>query len=176
MALRSQADIRRLVERLLRDSDLNAPPVPVEKIARTLGVEVRVEPVEGDISGFLFREGDRAVIGINRQHSVTRRRFTIAHEIGHFLLHDRQEIHVDRQFRVHLRDDRSSQAIDPDEIAANQFAAELLMPVDFLRFDLRDRDLDLEDDAELRVLAVRYKVSPQAMMFRLTNLGLISPL
>jgi Zn-dependent peptidase ImmA (M78 family) len=176
MSIRTQAEIQRLVEHVLHESHVDKPPVPIDRLARLLGAELRMEPAEGDISGFLFREGDRAIIGINKRHAPNRRRFTIAHEIGHLLLHEGQELHVDRQFRVHLRDDRSSQAIDSDEIAANQFAAELLMPATFIRRDLQGRDLDLEDDGQLRELATRYGVSLQAMTFRLTNLGLISPL
>jgi Zn-dependent peptidase ImmA (M78 family) len=70
-------------------------------------------------------------------------RFTIAHELGHLLLHDGIEVRVDKHFRVNLRSSESSKAEDVEEIA---FAAELLMPRDFLLRDARKLTLDIEDE------------------------------
>ena len=170
---RESARIRDQVEDLLRAGDVTAPPVPVERLARQVGAHVRLEPFEGQLSGLLFRQEGRTVIGVNALHARTRQRFTIAHELGHLLLHDPEEMHVDRDYRVYLRDARASTATDPVEMASNAFAAELLMPAKFLAKDLRDRAVDIEDDEQLRRLADRYKVSLQAMIFRLANLGYI---
>ncbi|MGH9720702.1 MAG: ImmA/IrrE family metallo-endopeptidase [Bryobacteraceae bacterium] len=58
--------------------------------------------------------------------------------------------------------------------AANWFAAELLMPARMLERDLRGKNLDLlADDDFLETLAGKYKVSIQALTFRLANLGYI---
>ena len=46
-----------------------------------------------------------------------------------------------------------------------------LMPIDFLRADLEEKEFDLADDKELRVLARRYGVSTQALAIRLNGLG-----
>ena len=62
-------------------------PVPVEQIARRLGAQVTYEGFDGDISGMLFRDEGRAVIGVNSRHAPTRQRFTVAHEIGHLEMH-----------------------------------------------------------------------------------------
>ncbi|USK87293.1 ImmA/IrrE family metallo-endopeptidase [Peribacillus asahii] len=51
-------------------------------------------------------------ISVNKNHSRQRQRFTIAHELGHFLLHKGTAIHVDRNFRVNFRNGASSQATD----------------------------------------------------------------
>ena len=49
------------------------------------------------------------------------------------------------------------------------------MPADWLRREVpRPVDLDLFDDDEVKALAIRYKVSVQAMTYRLTNLGLLA--
>jgi hypothetical protein len=84
---------------------------------------------------------------------------------------------LDRRFPVRLRDARSSQAVDPEEVAANAFAAELLMPTIMLEHDLSNLEegqaMDYEDEAVIRRLSSRYKVSLQAMIFRLVNLGII---
>jgi Zn-dependent peptidase ImmA (M78 family) len=163
-----------LVSRVLEENKIDRPPVPVEALARKLGAQLRYSPFEGDISGMVFRQDDQTIIGINSLHHPNRQRFTIAHEIGHMLLHKGVEIHVDRTFRVNLRNDISSQAVDRDEIEANRFAAELLMPEQMLIGHLKGHEIDFEKEDDLRRLAAKYQVSPQALTFRLMNLGLIS--
>jgi Zn-dependent peptidase ImmA (M78 family) len=157
---------------VLRRAGVSRPPIPVERIARQLGVEVRRQPFEGDLSGMLFREAGRAIVGVNSLHPRSRQRFTIAHEIGHLELHDREGIHLDRKFPiVRQRDARSSLAIDAEEIEANGFAAELLMPASMIEDDIEEADPFFEDDELTSWLADRYEVSLQAMAIRLGNLG-----
>jgi Zn-dependent peptidase ImmA (M78 family) len=156
---------------LLDEAKVSKPPVPVERLARLRGARVRYEPLEGELSGMLFREGDRAIIGVNSLHPKSRQRFTIAHELGHLELHEPTGIHVDHKFAVRRRDERSSQAVDRWEIEANGFAAELLMPASMLEEDLAGFEMDYEDEELTRQLADRYRVSLQAMAIRLTTLG-----
>jgi Zn-dependent peptidase ImmA (M78 family) len=161
--------IRDKVSVLLRNARIAKPPVPVERVAENLGLEVRYAPLEGDLSGALVREDHQVYIGVNSLHHSNRRRFTIAHEVGHYVLHKGLRLHVDTDFRINWRDEESSKAINPDEIEANRFAAELLMPTDFLL-----KDIDTLKDASqisLNALAKRYGVSPQAMKIRLGNFG-----
>jgi Zn-dependent peptidase ImmA (M78 family) len=169
----TRAEIQRVVAQLLRALCIDGPPVPVERVAAHLGARVHYEHFDGDLSGFLVREQNRTIIGVNSRHAATRRRFTIAHEVGHLLLHDQDRLHFDRRFPLRLRDTRSSQAVDPDEIAANAFAAELLMPTAMVQRDLAAHTVDYEDEESLRSLAGRYNVSLQAMILRLVNLGYI---
>lgn len=61
--------------------------------------------------------------------------------------------------------------MDWDETEANRFAAELLIPASFLKRDLDS--LDEIDGRALLMLAARYRVSRDAMKFRLTNLGIL---
>jgi len=95
--------------------------------------------------------------------------------LAHLLLHDQEQLHVDRAFpTVRLRDDVSSQGVDDAEKEANLFAAELLMPDAFLKQDLAGRDtLDLYDEKYIPELAQKYGVSVLALMFRLQYLGYI---
>ena len=183
---------------LLHDLRLDTIPVPVERIAKALGAQVRFTAFEGDLSGLIYREEDEGgrplstIIGVNSTHAPTRRRFTLAHEIGHLYLGHLEgeslgHLHIDRKFhwsqvpkKAIPRDARSSLGVDAQEMAANAFAAALLMPEKTLREDfetLRDGSiggLDFEDDELARALADRYKVSPQAMLLRLFHLRLIS--
>lgn len=166
--------IRTLVQRLLAEHHVRSAPVPVADIANALGVEVQETSAEDDLSGFLYRDRKRnsAIIGVNAEHHPNRRNFTAAHELGHYLLHDFDDVHVDRDFKVWLRNDASSKGTDIEEKEANLFAAELLMPAHFLQRDVEKiGTIDLMDENVLQELAGTYGVSTQAMTFRLAYLG-----
>lgn len=165
--------IRRQVERLLQQNRVNQAPVDVEAIALSLNAQVRKQPTDEEVSGFLYREpGKPAVIGVNSRQHPNRQRFTIAHEIGHLALHNFESVHVDRGFFVKLRGPASSTGENVEEVEANLFAAELLMPRAFLKADLAQHNtVDFLDDEFLQGLAARYGVSVQAMTIRLSYLG-----
>ena len=163
--------IQKLVSELLDEFEVAEPPVPVRRIARGKGARIFQEGQEGDLSGFLFRRGKEIIIGVNTRQAPVRQRFTLAHELGHLLLHDLDELHVDHGFMVRLRSDLSSLGLDEAEMEANRFAAELLMPTRLLKEDLEGTELDLTDDETFRSLAKRYGVSAQALAIRLTGLG-----
>jgi Zn-dependent peptidase ImmA (M78 family) len=169
--------IQQLVAGLLREAGVDQPPVPIERIVKLQDLEVRKQEIPAsDISGFLFRQGREAIIGVNAHHSSSRQRFTIAHELGHILLHapGPNEFHVDRGFEVKFRNYRSSKGTDLEEREANLFAAELLMPQSFLAKDIATAGgVDLVDDRFIKKLAGRYRVSTQALLFRLANLGYV---
>ena len=160
--------LRPIAVRLLKEQNITHPPVPVDRLAEALGAQVRYLPCEAELSGMLFRDGENVIIGVNSRHHVHRQRFTIAHECGHLLLHKGKDVYIDRSFRINLRADLSSEAVDPDEIEANRFAAELLMPHRMLLEDLVGRQVDIENEDGIKELASRYRVSAQAMTHRLT--------
>lgn len=173
MAVRRK-HIRSLTGRLLVTHEIRSAPVEVREIASALGIRVQYEPAEDELSGFLLRDLSRqkTIIGVNDRHPENRQRFTIAHELGHFLLHEREKLHIDRRFQVNLRDGKSSKGESEEEKEANLFAAELLMPVQFIQKDLVAVEaLDLENDATIADLAKKYEVSTQAITFRLAYLG-----
>jgi Zn-dependent peptidase ImmA (M78 family) len=173
MAIRRRR-IESLVQQLLAKHQIEEAPVPVEKIAKAHGARIFYQSLEDDMSGFLYRDKTQAVIGVNTHHASARQNFTTAHELGHLLLHEQEQLHIDHSFRVRLRDDVSSQGIDEAEREANFFAASPLMPKEFLEADLAaEDDVDLLDDDFLRNLARKYGVSTQALVNRLKNLGYI---
>jgi len=180
-AARSTRYIRARATDMLRAHGIYSAPVPIDEIARRLGAEIHYVPYEGELAGMLIRQHGRTIIGVNNAHHRNRKRFTIAHELGHLVLHD-LEIHIDHNFKVrrdskssvaliHKRDGVSSLAIDPLEIEANRFAAEILMPFDMIRMDLESANFDYENIEEVKPLARRYVVSPQAMLHRIANIG-----
>lgn len=165
--------IRERAEKLLAQGKVLVPPVPVFDLARLAGASVRVGPLPEDLSGFLLFQNGEALIGINGGHAATRQRFSVAHEIGHLLLHPQRD-YIDRKFPVYFRDENSSKAEVKAEIEANQFAAELLMPKVMLEAILaRHVDIDIEEQEIVGLLAKKFGVSAQALTFRLVNLGRI---
>ena len=162
------ARVRRRADELL--ADLSQPPVDLARIAAGLDVEIRPFDLGADVSGILYRDGARRVIVVNQKHSKVRQRFTIAHELGHLMLHRGEPVHVDEGFRVNLRDPRSATAEEVEEIEANAFAANLLMPAAWLRADIERDHLDPSDEEALNRLAQRYEVSLHAMALRLASL------
>ena len=168
--------IRSLTNRLLERFGVDSAPVPVEQIAEALGATVRREAAEDELSGFLVRDRARktAVIGVNATHHPNRQNFTVGHELGHFLLHEGDDVHVDRRFQVKLRNQVSSEGTDEEEKEANLFAAEIIMPQRLVEEDVAEIDaIDLDDEQVIADLAKLYGVSTQAMTFRLSYLGYI---
>jgi Zn-dependent peptidase ImmA (M78 family) len=159
-------------DELLERMGVQQLPVPVAKIARDLGAEVQYEAFDGEVSGMLYREQDRTLIGVNSTHGATRQRFTVAHEIAHLLLH--KGVYIDRLVRVNWRDGTS----DPDEVQANAFAAELLMPRRFMGPEIERvvrHTPQVTPERLVADLAQTFKVSNAAMQFRLANLGVLGP-
>ncbi len=176
----TKVDVEHRADQLLAERGIARPPVPVERVAKEIGANVVFEPFEGEISGMLYQEESHGapVIVINSLNARVRQRFTVAHEIGHLLLHNKS-IYVDRPLSVKFRDEHSSLAIDEEEMEANRFAASLLMPRSWL---IREVDLqlarhqDITEDALIASLAEIYGVSRQAMEYRLGNIGIWAPL
>ena len=162
--------IRKLATQLVAEHAIIAPPVDVERVASSRGASIRYDDLGEGVSGILVRgHPGKAVIGVQRSHSLQRQRFTIAHELGHFLLHDGDEVHVDHVFRVNYRSDRPQDGVQIEETEANVFASELLMPVAFLDQE-GDFIFDAEGGPRLAALSTKYQVSREAMSWRLLNL------
>jgi Zn-dependent peptidase ImmA (M78 family) len=164
----------REVERLLKEARVLEPPVDVEALAARCGAQVSYEAVSPHISGLLYRDEQRSIIGINARNSRQRQRFTIAHELGHLLLHE-GELIFDTTGRLNWRDESSSLATDPEEIEANASAAQLLMPESLVRGFVREPGGRQPMDRLIRDMAKTFDVSVQAMQYRLINLGLLMP-
>lgn len=165
---------RKRARQLVQAAGIAAAPVPVEQLACQAGAVIRMEPFDGRLSGMVHRQADgTAIIGVNRKQSVYRRRFTIAHELGHLLLHEDKLLHVDERFPIGFRTGLSSLALETKEIEANQFAAELLMPESFMVRDVSQLQGDLDIEEVVAQLAEIYDVSQEAMAIRLSALDMI---
>jgi len=135
--------------RILSDFGLLEPPVNPADIAQQLGVRVvfvGFTPEYDSISGFY--DFDDETIYVNKYEFPLRQTFTIAHELGHRLLHT--EWAKSSDYKVLLRGDTNGN--DPIEMEANSFAANLLVP----RFMLDNywKELSLEQLSALFAVSV----------------------
>lgn len=169
----SNKNIRVRIKNILDELNIREPAIDPEMIANHFKLKVEYEPFQGDISGCLLRDKEGgAIIGINSTHHKNRQRFTIAHELGHYLLHKGEPTFIDRKFeRINFRLGSTVNSANIEEIEANQFAAELLMPHEFLIKDIATID-DLEKGNLISDLSQRYQVSEQALTIRLTSLSI----
>jgi len=157
-------EIRRLARGLVISAQL---PVAVEDIVRAQGIELVFDPfADAHLSGLASRRNGNRVIAVNCANSYSRQRFTIAHELGHLFLHDRQDIFVDGDVVVGRREE--SRTRSPEEREADLFASELLMPEALIIRDLRFADEQPLQSA-IATLAARYRVSELAMSIRLRD-------
>ena len=157
---------------LLDRLGIKSPPTPLEKIAKSLGAQVRFSPFDKELSGMIYVKEGVPIIGVNSLHHPNRQRFTLAHELGHLQLHREMitsNIHVDKNFPALTRDQNSATEAERIEIEANQFASELLMPSTFINDILRGQQFDIDDDGPLEALAKRFRVSRQALEYRIRN-------
>jgi Zn-dependent peptidase ImmA (M78 family) len=165
----ARAQARALVSKL----GLEAPPVPVDRLAKILGVRVEYTPFDDELSGMAFIRDGKPVIGVNSNHHPNRQRFTIAHELAHVVLHRSKldaTVLIDKGKNFIPRDSLSAEGIDPLEMQANAFASELLMPERLVRQVLAESSRDIQDDDYLISMANRFRVSLAALQFRLGRL------
>jgi len=163
---------RSAAQAIIRDFAIKNPPVPIERIIKSKNIVLQYAALEEELSGMAYIKDGIGIIGVNALHHPNRQRFSAAHELAHHELHAKEihkAVHVDREFRVLLRDDVSSQGVDPLEIEANAFASELLMPRELLMTALGAGGLDLDDETGIEALARKFRVSPAAMRYRLSN-------
>lgn len=143
----------------------NFPVDPVQ-IAWELGLEVVETTLPDNVSGALIKdEGRDPVILLCNSDSKNRKRFSCAHEIGHYAY--RLANNGGHYEYIDFRDEASAKGNDPEEIYANQFAAGLLMPANEVR------NLHRQGTPAF-LIAQRFGVSDDAIRFRLRNLGLQS--
>lgn len=148
-------------ESVLREHWGDSVSVDPARIARKMGIEVSEAYLDPDVAGAIEkRAGQPAHIYISASDHPNRKRFTCAHEIGHFVKRDGEDFEY-----VDYRDDTASMGIDKGELFANSFAAALLMPEREVR---RLHSIGTHESE----MAHTFGVSEAAMVNRLKNLSL----
>lgn len=136
--------------------------VDVRKLATSLGLNIVEECFDQNVSGKLVITSDetkRSLIYVNENHSENRKRFTIAHEIAHYVLHRKDKTEFSDAIFFRRGD------VDGMEYAANKFAADLLMP------ERNIRKLVISGIRDVSQLSEKFGVSAAAMKYRLEQLG-----
>ena len=139
-------------------------PVKLGALATALGIHVFKSTLKPGISGLIEPSDDSPSgyqIKINRHEPVERQRFTLAHEISHFILH-RFEIGPG------LIDDTlyRSKLSDRKEVEANKLASQIVMPSSAINAEFA-LVTHLEASEKIEVLAKKFRVSKEAMRIRL---------
>ncbi len=167
--------------KLIKQNNITKPPIAVTEIAKALGINVIPYGFGDGVSGILIIEDNISTIGYSNSDSKKRQRFTIAHELGHYVLHSdrkninkKEQIFVDKKFLVRYRGSQKySHAEILNEKEANAFAAELLMPKSFIEAELSKKDyMDYTESELIEELANVFDVSVIAMSYRLANLNI----
>lgn len=136
-------------------------PINPGTIAARMGISVMADPNLG-ASGHYEPTSEKVngpLITYNPTEHTVRQRFTIAHELGHHALeHGPRDRDTPENFTMFFS--------DPKEVAANRFAAQLLMPSDYVHAAVQVRGI-----TDLGKLASLFNVSKVAMRYRLKDLG-----
>lgn len=166
----SKIKLGRQPDEFLRKAGVKGPPVPVENVAKLFGAQINSAPFKGEMSGLLFHDNDHLIIGINSLDPKERQRFAIAHELGHLNFHSDKTLRIERNFSASRPSAKSGFTVDKVESAANDFAANLLIPFVNLKADLKGKPLDYQNSKVVSSLAERYMVSLEAMTYQLIML------
>ena len=130
-------------------------------IEQCFGIDAAVTGLPTGLDGYAWQIGTMRLLIVGRTPYWPRQRFSIAHELGHLLAHDAQDL---------IAESVDTRAKDPSEKRANAFAAAFLMPADFLQ----EQAAGGVDQEVFGALVNRLFVSPLSLGWRLFNLHLIS--
>ncbi len=154
------------IRKAAREQGIQTTPLDIKSvIEHVFHIKICETDLGKSVSGFLEKIGNSWVIYINKYENEYRKRFTLAHELGHFISHkDNYASGAIIKDQIFFRDENT----DEKEQQANNFAAELLMPEDeFKNF------IEKGDNTILK-LADRFQLSTAAVRYRAYKLGLIS--
>ncbi|MGG7058275.1 ImmA/IrrE family metallo-endopeptidase [Clostridium tertium] len=168
-------DIEKKTNEILSSYDILDIPVDPIDIAKKLNIKVfsrNFNNVSNDtVSGAIKKEKNDINIYVNEDDTIERKRFTIAHELGHYFLH--LQCNQNTEFvDMHRRTGYKTEL--PKEKEANQFAAAILMPQEKVKELYNSiKNLGVSESFIIEWLSEKFFVSKPAMKFRLKNLGLI---
>ena len=155
-------DLRERAPDLVRRFTRSAP-VQLDRIARALGLAVAVDPrLPPGISSQIDVQSARVLITVNGSHAPQRQRFTLAHAIGHCVLH-REAIGNALVEDAYLRGAGLAPAVDAE---ADRYAADLVMPADLVGSFWNQGVRSVSE------MARRFDVTPEAAQTRLSQLGI----
>lgn len=149
-------------EKLLLERGVSHPDqIELVDIAWDLGAKVKLRRLDG-CEARIIGKGDRAIISIDDRMPERRRRFSLGHEIGHWMCHRGQCLACAKEDIG-----RGRAGKNPKERLADRYAADLLMPRFLMRQAIKGRRLDL---GLIEEVAESFDVSRLAAAIRLVEL------
>lgn len=149
----------------------------LEAAIESVGIDVRYSDMknfDADVSGYATTKNGKPVIVVNGFDSFERRRFTMAHELAHIIMHwgwnpgEELDLNiVEISYRNNNNEYKSNSDKDK-EGQANNFAAEFLAPTDPIKKLLADADIDRPRSQEFKIamIAKKFKISNPAAYYR----------
>lgn len=164
MPLDPAREAQKVLEKVWGDRGFPIDPVT---IAKELGVQVYDTELPNEVSGALIKEaGKDPIIALHFDDHRNRKRFSCSHELGHYVSRIESSDDSPEYEYIDLRGQLAANGTDEEEIFANRFAANLLMPENVVR------KLDKDGKSHFE-MAMFFGVSTESLKFRLKNLGLL---
>lgn len=167
---RNNIDISEITDKIIRDLNINEYPIPIVKIVQALDFIVGKQKLQETFSGYIaigekIREkfGKDRFICVNSTDCIGHQRFTIAHELAHFLFDFKKSATYYNTYRTTDSDNKI-------EKRANAFAANLLMPAE--EFRRIYNDILADNEKKIEILMKYFEVSRRAIDLRIIELGL----
>lgn len=149
-----------------RQKGIQTEPINIKKVITDIfGIDVIKADLDRNISGFIERLGEKNWgIYVNQYENPKRQKFTMAHELGHFIRHKNILLAGSHADQILFRDDKNSTI----EMEASSFAANLLMPED------KFAEYIAQGNNTIEKLAEKFDLSETAVRYRAYKLGYIS--
>lgn len=143
-------------------------PVKLGALARELGITVKLSTMKPGESGMIVKVEDEYVIKVNRHETRERQRYTLAHEISHYLLHR----HIIDESTDGIVDNVLYRSGAPDrvEYEANRLAADIVMPESLVAREFESLGTLVSEEV-IDYMAQLFQVSKVAMEIRLTTMA-----
>jgi Zn-dependent peptidase ImmA (M78 family) len=170
--------------KLLEDNNLLNLPIDLDALAKKLNIDVNYSILKSNISGKINYNvvDDKAIIYINSNEYELRQRFSLAHELSHYIydINFSEDAEIEDNDQTLFRND----IINPIENRANKYAEKLLMPKELFvrKTDEIKNDLFPDEDNKIGIqkiyklvekLSDMFKVSKPAVITRLHSIGKI---
>ncbi len=164
---------------LLDELNYKTPPFDPFQIAKDLGIDVDPYVTSESLnrSGSIsMDDSGKVVIWVNPFDARVRKRFTAAHELGHYINGDLKVNNTIEDYPNTLY--RTDGVSNPQEIAANKFATQLLMPKAQIyeygnKIIAESKDEPIVADAFINKMAKIFDVSKATMTYRLKYFGIV---
>ena len=130
--------VRQMARKILAESNVKVPPVDLLLILSTHGIGYEeVEDFPDTVDALIVEDGSKVYAAVNARQHLHRRRFSLAHELGHYFMHrdgmPEEAITIDNP----PSDDMGEVTKSPAETEADLFAGELLVPLEMLKLHLQ---------------------------------------